>query len=292
MRFIVTAGPTREYLDDVRFLTNASSGRMGYAIARAAAKRGHSVHLSPARSRCRSRPACASTASTSTQEMYEAAKKLFPRADCLIGAAAPADFTPVRRIKGKAKKAESSLALRLKPTVDILATLGRAKSQQIIIAFALEVQSPLKNARLKLRRKNADAIVLNSPAAIGALPLRRDDPPPQRRATGSEAGHQAAPRPHPRRPRRIPAREPNGRKRLPRRSARPSWGRNIFGSVPFASCASSRLNSSGNDHPLRSRPRARRASSSAIHACASASTSAGARSVGPPMARRRSDAAT
>ena len=168
MRFIVTAGPTREHLDDVRFLTNASSGRMGYAIARAAAQRGHSVDLVtgpialPVPSGVRVHRA------TSTQEMYEAAKKLFPRADCLIGAAAPADFTPIRRIRGKAKKAESSLVLQLKPTVDILAALGRAKRRQVIIAFALEVQSPLKNARLKLRRKNADAIVLNSPAAIGA----------------------------------------------------------------------------------------------------------------------------
>ncbi len=172
MRFIVTAGPTREHLDDVRFLTNASSGRMGYAIARAAARRGHNVDLVTGPVSLPVPPGVRVHRATSTQEMYEAAKKLFPRADCLIGAAAPADFTPVRRIKGKAKKAESSLALRLKPTVDILATLGRAKSQQIIIAFALEVQSPLKNARLKLRRKNADAIVLNSPAAIGA---RRSD---------------------------------------------------------------------------------------------------------------------
>jgi len=175
MRFIVTAGPTREYLDDVRFLTNASSGRMGYAVARAAARRGHSVDLVTGPVALPAPAGVRVHRATSTQEMYEAAKKLFPRADCLIGAAAPADFTPVRRIKGKAKKVESPLVLRLRPTVDILATLGRAKlarrggRRQVIIAFALEVQSPLKNARLKLRRKNADAIVLNSPAAIGAL---------------------------------------------------------------------------------------------------------------------------
>ena len=169
MRFIVTAGPTREHLDDVRFLTNASSGRMGFAIAQAAARRGHSVDLVAGPVSLPEPRGVRVHRVTSTQEMYEAARKLFPRADCLIGAAAPADFTPVRRIKGKAKKAESSLTLQLKPTVDILATLGRAKSRQVIIAFALEVQSPLKNAVLKLRRKNADAIVLNSPAAIGAL---------------------------------------------------------------------------------------------------------------------------
>ena len=175
MRIIVTAGPTREYLDDVRFLTNASSGRMGYAIARAAAQRGHSVDLVAGPVALPDPSGVRVHRVLSTQEMYETARRLFPRADCLIGAAAPADFTPVRRIRGKAKKAESSLVLQLKPTVDILATLGRAKlprrggKRQVIIAFALEVQSPLKNARLKLRRKNADAIVLNSPAAIGAL---------------------------------------------------------------------------------------------------------------------------
>jgi phosphopantothenoylcysteine decarboxylase/phosphopantothenate--cysteine ligase len=169
MRFIVTAGPTREHLDDVRFLTNASSGRMGYAVARAAAQRGHSVDLIAGPVALPDPPGVRIHRATSTREMCEAAKKLFPRADCLIGAAAPADFTPVRRIKGKAKKTESSLVLQLKPTPDILATLGRAKRRQVIIAFALEVRSPLKNARLKLRRKNADAIVLNSPSAIGAL---------------------------------------------------------------------------------------------------------------------------
>jgi phosphopantothenoylcysteine synthetase/decarboxylase len=169
MRFIVTSGPTREHLDDVRFLTNASSGRMGYAIAQAAARRGHGVDLIAGPTTLPDPLGMRVHHVTSTHEMYEAARRLFPRADCLIGAAAPADFTPVRRIKGKAKKAESSLALRLKPTVDILARLGHVKRRQVIIAFALEVQSPLKNAVLKLRRKNADAIVLNSPAAIGAL---------------------------------------------------------------------------------------------------------------------------
>jgi len=169
MRFIVTAGPTREYLDDVRFLTNASSGRMGYAIARAAARRGHRVDLVTGPVALPAPRGVRVHRATSTQEMYEATGRLFPRADCLIGAAAPADFTPVRRIKGKAKKAKSSLVLQLKPTVDILARLGQVKRRQVIIAFALEVQSPLRNARLKLRRKNADAIVLNSPSAIGAL---------------------------------------------------------------------------------------------------------------------------
>ena len=168
MRFLITAGPTREYIDDVRFLSNASSGRMGYAIARAAARRGHAVHLISGPTDLPDPPGARVTRVTSTQEMYEAAARLFPSADCLIGAAAPADYTPVRRVRGKAKKTGQALALRLKPTTDILAALGRAKRKQVIIAFALEVQSPVANALLKLRKKNADAIVLNAPAAMGA----------------------------------------------------------------------------------------------------------------------------
>jgi len=169
MRFLITAGPTREYIDDVRFLSNASSGRMGYAIARAAARRGHTVHLISGPVNLADPPGARVTRVTTTQEMCDATARLFPHADCLIGAAAPADYTPLRRIRGKAKKTGQGLALRLKPTTDILARLGRAKRNQIIIAFALEVRKPIANALLKLKRKNADAIVLNAPAAMSAV---------------------------------------------------------------------------------------------------------------------------
>ena len=165
MRFIVTAGPTREYLDDVRFLTNASSGRMGYAVARAAAKRGHSVHLVAGPVALEDPPGVRVHRVTSTREMYEAAAKLFPRADCLIGAADPADFTPVRRVKGKMKKSRPALALQLRPTVDITrrrcpparAPAGRDRLRP-------RSPEPLAEPRLKLRRKHADAIGLNPPA--------------------------------------------------------------------------------------------------------------------------------
>lgn len=169
MRFLITAGPTREYLDDVRFLSNASSGRMGYALARAAARRGHRTVLvsGPA-----SLPAPAGVKLvrvTSAQEMYRECAKHFAQCDCLIGAAAPADYTPVRRHRGKMKKKEGGLSIEVKPTVDILGTLGaRKRKGRILIAFALEVQAPLKNALDKMRRKNADAVLLNSPAAINA----------------------------------------------------------------------------------------------------------------------------
>lgn len=168
MRIIVTAGPTREHLDDVRYISNASSGRMGYAIARAAVRAGHKVHLVSGPVSLRPPAGVEVVSVTSTHEMYEAVAALFERADVVIGAAAPADYTPVRRRKGKSKKAAAARQLQLKPTVDILATLGRKKGWRVIIAFALEVQQPVANALKKLKRKNADAIVLNSPAAFGA----------------------------------------------------------------------------------------------------------------------------
>jgi phosphopantothenoylcysteine decarboxylase/phosphopantothenate--cysteine ligase len=169
MRFLITAGPTREHIDAVRYLSNASSGRMGYAVAAAAARAGHRVDLVsgpvdlPAPRGVRVIPV------VSASDMHRAAARLFPRADVLIGAAAPADYTPVRRLRGKLKKTADLLRLDLKPTVDILATLGRRKKRgQVVIAFALEVQSPVANALAKMERKNADAVLLNSPAAIGA----------------------------------------------------------------------------------------------------------------------------
>ena len=168
MRFLVTAGPTREYLDDVRFLTNASSGRMGYAIARAAVRAGHRVHLVSGPVTLADPPGVKLVRVTTTGEMYRAAARLFPLVDCLIGAAAPADFQPLRRVAGKVKKDTASRTLRLRPTTDILAALGKRKGGQVIIAFALEARAPVTNALAKLRRKNADAIVLNKPAALGA----------------------------------------------------------------------------------------------------------------------------
>jgi len=168
MHFLVTAGPTREHLDDVRFLSNASSGRMGYAIARAAAKAGHRVDLVSGVVALSDPPGVRVTRVVSTEQMHRAAAKLFPKTDCLIGAAAPADFRPARRVRGKAKKADASMTLELKPTIDILRTLGKRKRKQIVISFALEVGKPIANALAKLRQKNADAVVLNTPAAMGA----------------------------------------------------------------------------------------------------------------------------
>jgi len=168
MRIVVTAGPTREYLDDVRFITNASSGRMGYAIARAAARAGHEVDLVSGPTMLEPPRSVRVTHVMTTQEMYEATARLFERADCLIGAAAPADYRPARRARGKPRKPTGPFALRLRPTVDILGVLGRRKGRRVIVAFALEVQDPVRRAVEKMRQKRADAVVLNGPSAMGA----------------------------------------------------------------------------------------------------------------------------
>ncbi len=168
MRFLITAGPTREYIDDVRFISNASSGRMGYAIASAAAAAGHTVDLVSGPVVLAAPVNVALTRVTTTREMFRAAARLFPRCDCLIGAAAPADYRPASRLKGKSKKHGRPRTLRLQPTVDILATLGAGKQSRLVIAFALEIQRPVSNALAKLKKKYADAVVLNSPVAMGA----------------------------------------------------------------------------------------------------------------------------
>ena len=168
MNIVITAGPTREYLDDVRFISNASSGRMGHAIAQAAARAGHRVTLVSGPVVLPDPPGVKVVRVVSARDMYEAVRKAFARADCLIGAAAPADLRPTRRIRGKAKKSDVPSSLALKPTVDILATLGKRKGRRLIIGFALEVRKPITRALEKMRRKNADAIVVNGPAAMGA----------------------------------------------------------------------------------------------------------------------------
>jgi len=168
MRVLVTAGPTREYLDDVRYLSNASSGRMGYAIAQAGVELGWDVVLIsgpvdlPAPEGCRLVPVI------TTADMREAALREFPDCQGVIAAAAVCDYKPRQRISGKLSKTGGPITLEMIETDDVLAELGRLKQHQWIVGFALEAQNPRENALQKLRRKNCDWIVLNAPAAIGA----------------------------------------------------------------------------------------------------------------------------
>lgn len=169
MNILITAGATREYIDPVRFISNASSGKMGYAIARAALKAGHRVTLITAPTSLR-KPKNAKIVEVQTSgEMFEAVKKHFPKSKCLIMAAAVSDYKPKKRSKTKIKKSAAELTLKLKPTQDILKWAGLSKKQdQIIAGFALEDKNLKLNAEKKLHNKKLDMIVANSPAAIDA----------------------------------------------------------------------------------------------------------------------------
>ncbi len=169
LKIIVTAGGTREYIDPVRFLSNASSGQMGYALARAALKAGHRVTLISAPTALTAPAKAKLLRVVSCLDMFRAVKKEFPRCDCLIMAAAVSDYTPVKTEKRKIKKKTGLLTLQFKPTPDILAWAGRHKKKsQILVGFALEDKNVKKNAESKLQKKNLDLIVANKPDAIAA----------------------------------------------------------------------------------------------------------------------------
>ena len=166
---LVTAGPTYEALDPVRFIGNHSSGRMGVAVAEALASRGAAVHLvlGPVEITADSRIKIERI--TSANEMYEACMKNFETYDIIIMAAAVADFTPLHPAKEKIKKQENDFELRLVKTKDILATAGALKSTgQTLVGFALETENEKINALRKLSEKKADMLVLNSLKDEGA----------------------------------------------------------------------------------------------------------------------------
>ena len=169
MRILITAGGTREYIDSVRFISNASSGKMGYALARAALKAGHKVTLIAAPT-SQKPPAGAKLINVETAaQMFEAVKKYFARCDCLIMAAAVSDYTPERRAGAKMKKSGKSITIKLNPTADILKWAGKHKTKdQVVIGFALEDKNLRVRAEKKLNEKNLDMIVANTSAAIGA----------------------------------------------------------------------------------------------------------------------------
>ena len=168
MRILITAGPTREYLDDVRFLSNASSGRMGYALAEAALAAGHAVVLVTGPVSLTPPAGCAVHPVETSQEMRDACLAVWPGCDGAIGAAAVCDYRPRVRHAGKLSKTGQPLLLDLVETPDILAELGREKGGRWIVGFALESEDGRARALRKLTAKNCDAIVLNRPTAIGS----------------------------------------------------------------------------------------------------------------------------
>ena len=163
-KVLITAGPTHEKIDPVRFISNHSSGKMGYALAEECASRGADVYLVSGPVQIKAKHPNIKTISVeSAQEMYEASNKEFDTSDICILCAAVADFRPETQADEKIKREKDDLVIRLKPTQDIAASLGaKKKDNQIIVGFALETNNEAENAQGKLIRKNLDFIVLNS----------------------------------------------------------------------------------------------------------------------------------
>ena len=168
-KILITAGPTYEAIDPVRFIGNFSSGKMGIALANEAVRQGAEVHLVLGPSSEKNiHSQIHLHRVVSAQQMYEAAVTEFPTCDIAILAAAVADYTPETVAYEKIKKKGGNLSLTLVPTVDILASLGKIKTTQTLIGFALETENEVANAQTKLEKKNLDAIVLNSLRDTGA----------------------------------------------------------------------------------------------------------------------------
>lgn len=169
-KVLITAGPTYEKIDPVRFIGNYSSGKMGFALAEVCAEQGAEVTLvtGPV-TLTTNHPAIKRIDVESAAEMYAAATKAFPKADIAILCAAVADFTPKKTADKKIKRKGDDLKLELQPTQDIAAALGTVKKKkQVLVGFALETNDELKNAQEKLKRKNLDFIVMNSLQDKGA----------------------------------------------------------------------------------------------------------------------------
>ena len=163
---LVTAGPTREKIDPVRYLTNRSSGRMGYAIAEAALRRGARVLLISGPTAIAAPGAAELTQVETAEDMLAAVLKLLPEATVVIKTAAVADFRP-KAAAGQKIKRKGEMKLELEPTADILAEVARRKTTQIVVGFAAETENVLENARKKLASKSLDAIVLNDVSREG-----------------------------------------------------------------------------------------------------------------------------
>lgn len=162
-RVLITAGPTYEAIDPVRFIGNHSSGKMGYELAAAANRAGAEVVLISGPTHLQNPdPAIKLLRVQSAQEMYEAAMENFDGMDAAIAAAAVSDYRPKIVADQKIKKADEHLLMELERTPDILASLGKKKMSQVLVGFALETENEQENARGKLERKNLDFIVLNS----------------------------------------------------------------------------------------------------------------------------------
>jgi len=168
LRILITAGPTREFFDSVRFISNPSTGKMGYALAVAALRRGHEVTLVSGPVALKPPGGCRCIHVVSAAEMADASKRAFRRADAAILTAAVCDYRPTHPLKRKLAKQSRPRPITLAPTEDIATSLGRVKKHRVIIGFAMEDHDHHAHAEAKLRRKRCDAIVLNGPENVGS----------------------------------------------------------------------------------------------------------------------------
>ncbi|MEX2113646.1 MAG: phosphopantothenoylcysteine decarboxylase [Pirellulales bacterium] len=168
-RILITSGPTRQYIDPVRYLTNASSGRMGKALAEAALARGHEVVIVSGPVDVVYPAAAEVIPVVSTEDMLAACQRVFPECDGLIGVAAPSDYRPLKVETSKIAKTGEPLVLHLEETADVVATLGAAKGKQWLVGFALETEDHRLRALAKAEKKACDLMVLNGPEAMHSL---------------------------------------------------------------------------------------------------------------------------
>jgi phosphopantothenoylcysteine decarboxylase/phosphopantothenate--cysteine ligase len=169
-RILLTSGPTRQYLDPVRYLTNASSGRMGRALAEALLQRGHDVVIVSGPVAIEYPPEAELIGVVSTEEMLEACRRVFPDCQGMVGVAAPSDYRPVVVQQHKIAKTGAPLTLHLVETPDVVASLGKQKrNDQWVVGFALETEDQRFRALVKLEKKSCDLMVLNGPEAMDSL---------------------------------------------------------------------------------------------------------------------------
>lgn len=167
-KVLITAGPTREALDPVRFLTNHSTGKMGYALAENAARRGAEVTLVSGPTQLKKPRFVKAVDVTTAEEMYQSVEKEFDRQDIVVMSAAVADYRPATVSDQKIKKSDGEMSIPLERTTDILGTLTPRKKQQFICGFSMETEHMLENSQAKLERKHLDMIVANNLKVAGA----------------------------------------------------------------------------------------------------------------------------
>ena len=167
-KFLITAGPNREPIDPVRYISNRSSGKMGYALARAALRRGAEVVLVSGPTALDPPAGARFIPVTTAAEMQDAVLKAYPHCTAVVMAAAVTDYRPVAVAAQKIKRSEGPLELRLEPNPDILEALGQKRDGKVLIGFAAETEDLAANAEKKLRKKNLDMIVANNVAESGS----------------------------------------------------------------------------------------------------------------------------